>query len=293
MSKLLPHKLLSGLSLSLGLSLGMLLSAGPVSAASDKLTPQVAEALVTKSGLADQLPAIAPSVATGLTTNPGFASNLGEAELQIVLRAFSNAYAPTRLATDITAELPGQLKAAPAQDALKWLESDLGRKITALEDAASKQASDPSVMEQAQETYQRLSPRRAERYERLVKASEVAESSTQLLINTSIGTAYGVASTTGSTTPPDIDAIRREIERNREEMTDTLRGQFSVLFSSAYQTLSEAELDQYIAFMESPSGRAYNKAMAAAIDKAMVKAAKDAGRQIGDAVRQKKAQTPA
>lgn len=271
---------------------GSLLALMPAQAA-DKLSAEQAEALVVESGLANQLPAIAPSVATGLTTNPGFARNLGEEELQIVLKAFSRAYAPTRLAADISAGLPGQLKPAAAADALTWLRSELGRKVTALEEAASKSATDDTAMEQAQELYQRLSPRRGERYERLVKASEVAESSAQLLIDTAIGTAYGVASTAGKPTPPDLDEIRREYERNREAMVDNLHGQFMVLFAGAYQSLAEAELDQYIAFLESPSGRAYSKAMATAINRAMIKAAREAGKQIGDAIRIGKGQSGA
>lgn len=284
MNKLLPRRLLSMLTL----LLSMLLVQGLPAAAADKLTPQLAEALVTQSGLAAQLPSIAPSVAAGLTLNPGFASNLSEDQLQIMLKAFSNAYAPLRLSMDIAAELPGQLKEADGQEALRWFESQLGRKITALEDQASEGASDSTLMEQALDLYQRLPPRRAERYERLVKASEVAESSAQLLINTSTGTTYGVASTAAATSPPDLEEIRREYARNREEMVNTLRSQFSVLFASAYQSLAETELDQYIAFVESPAGSAFHKAMAAAIDRAMVKAAKDAGKQIADAVRSQK-----
>lgn len=285
----LPRRLLW--LLALGLSL-LAVQAIPAAAA-NKLSPQAAEALVKDSGLADQLPAIAPSVAAGLTLNPGFASNLGEDQLQILLKAFANAYAPLRLSADISTELAGQLKPAAAQEALTWFQSELGRRITALEDTASKTASDSTAMEQAQELYQRLSPRRAERYERLAKASEVAESSAQLLINTSTGTAYGVASTTGAASPPNLDEIRGEYARNRTEMTEALRIQFVVLFASAYQSLPETELDQYIAFVESPSGMAFHKAMAVAIDRAMVKAAKEAGKQVSEAVRAKKAQTPA
>lgn len=284
---LLPRRLLSML------TLGLSVLAMPLQAAPAKLTAQTAEALVKASGLTDQLPSIAPSVATGLTTNPGFASNLSEEQLQIVLHAFSNAYAPTRLAADIAAELPAGLKQDAAQEALKWFESDLGRKITALEDASSKAAADPATLEQAQELYQRLSPRRIERYQRLIKASDVAESSAQLVIDTAIGTTYGVASTTGSTTPPNLDEIRTEISRKREDMVEQLRGQFSVLFASAYQSLPESELDEYLAFVESPSGQAFHKAMAAAIDRALIKAAREAGKQIGDAVRAKKGQSAA
>lgn len=289
MRKFLPRRLLS--LLALGLSL-LAVQAIPAAAA-DKLTPQAAEVLVRESGLADQLPSIAPSVAAGLTLNPGFASNLSEDQLQIVLKAFANAYAPLRLSADISTELAGQLKPAAAQESLAWFQSELGRKITALEDTASKSASDSTAMEQAQVLYQRLSPRRAERYEKLAKASDVAESSAQLLINTSAGTAYGVASTTGAASPRNLDEILSEYARNRTEMTEALRIQFTVLFASAYQSLAETELDQYIAFVESPSGLAFHKAMAVAIDRAMVKATKEAGKQVGDAVRLKKAQTPA
>ena len=282
MSKLLPCRPLSMLML-----LSMLLLPSLPAMAADKLTVQQAGALVTQSGLEAQLPSIAPSVAAGLTLNPGFASNLSEDKLQLVLKAFSNAYSPLRLSMDIAAELPGQLRQADGQEALLWFESELGRKITALEDRASEAASDSTVMEQALDLYQRLPPRRAERYERLVKASAVAESSAQLLINTSTGTAYGVASTAAASSP-DFEEIRGEYARHREEMVNTLRGQFSVLFASAYQSLAEAELDQYIAFVESPAGSAFHKAMATAIDRAMVKAAKDAGKQIADAVKLRK-----
>jgi len=289
MRKLLPRRLLPLLVFGLSVFAVQVVPA----AAADKLTPQAAEVLVRESGLADQLPSIAPSVAAGLTLNPGFASNLSEDQLQIVLKAFANAYAPLRLSADISAELAGQLKPAAAQESLAWFQSELGRKITALEDTASKSASDSTAMEQAQELYQRLPPRRAERYEKLAKASGVAESSAQLLINTSAGTAYGVASTTGAASPPNLDEIRDEYARNRAEMTEALRIQFIVLFASAYQSLPETELDQYIAFVESPSGQAFHKAMAVAIDRAMVKATKEAGKQVGEAVRLKKAQTPA
>lgn len=278
--------------LALGLSV-LVATALPLPASAAKVSAEMADALVSKSGLADQLPSIAPSVATGLTTHPGFASNLGEQELQIVLKAFSRAFAPTRLAAEISADLQGRLKPEVAKAALQWLESDVGRKITALEDTAARQAADSTAMERAQELYQRLSPRRAERYERLAKASEVAESSAQLLVNTSVATAYGVASTTGSKTPPDLDLIRREYARNREDLVDTLRGQFNVLFASAYETLPEGELDAYLAFVESPQGRSYHQAMSAAIEQAMVKATRDAGQQIGDAIRAAKGQTGA
>lgn len=288
MNKLLPHRLLSLLMLYLAM---LVMPATP--ALAEKLSPSVAESLVKESGLADQLPSIAPSVAAGLTLNPGFAGNLGEAQLQMVLKAFSNAYAPQTLAAGIAAELPAQLKPADARAALAWFQSDLGRKITGLEDAASKTVSDSTAMEQAQELYQRLSPRRGERYERLAKASEVAESSAQLLINTSTGTAYGVAATAAAGAPPDIEEIRRELSRNRDEMIATLRIQFNVLFAAAYQPLPETELDQYIAFVESPAGAAFHKAMAVAIDRTMIKAAKEAGRQIGEAARAGKAKTPA
>ena len=275
------------------LLLGAALSlvAGSASAA-NRISAETAGAIVQKSGVADQLADFGPSMRAGITTNPELASKMTEAQFGTLLGAFDAAYAPARLQTDINASLVKELKPAAAKDALAWLESPLGVKITALENTATELANDPEKMAAAQKLLERLPPRRAERYIALMKSTGAAEAGAQIVLNSSLGIAYGAAATLGSA-KPDLDGMRKELEANRQPMVDALGNTYIVMFASVYESLAETDLDQYLAFADSPSGKAYHKALSAAIAAALSNAAREAGRQIGEAARSNTTKTDA
>ncbi len=276
---------------SLLLGAGLLLMAGS-SAAADRISAETADAVIRKSGLGEQLADFGSSLRAGITTNPEIATKMTEEQLGTVLKAFETAYAPARLSAGINAELTRQLKPAVAKDTLNWLESELGAKITALENTASAIANDPAKMAEAQKLLERLPPRRAERYIALMKSTGADEAGAQIALNTSLGIAYGAAATLGST-PPLLDDLRKELEASRPQMVEALGNVYIVMFASVYQSLPESELDQYLAFADSASGKAYHKAVSAALDAALGDAAKEVGRQIGEAGRARKTQSDA
>lgn len=273
------------------LAVGCLLVAGSAVAA-DRISTETADAIARKSGVVDQLADFGPSMRAGITTNPELASKMTEEQLGTLLKAFEAAYAPARLAADINAELVKQLKPAAAKDALTWLESELGIRITALENSATELANDPEKMAAAQKLLERLPPRRAERYIALMKATGADESGAQIVLNSSLGMAYGASATLGST-PPSLDELRKELEKGRPQMVEALGNAYIAMFASVYQGLAETELDQYLAFAESASGKAYHKAITAALDHALTNAAKEAGRQVGESSRARKTQSDA
>lgn len=268
-----------------------LLAAAPAVAA-DRISADTATVIIEKSGVSGQLADFAPSIRAGITTQPELASKLTEAQLATLLQAFDEAYAPARLAADINAELIRSLKPAVARDALGWLESELGSRITALEDGATELANDPDKMAAAQTLMERLPPRRAERYIALMKATGADESGAQIMLNSSLGIAYAAAATL-SATRPDFDALRKELESSRPQMVEALGNAYLVMFASVYQDVAEADLDRYLAFAESPSGKAYHRAVTAALDVALTRAAREAGRQVGDAERTRKGRAAA
>lgn len=268
-----------------------LLAVGPTIAA-ERISTETAAAIVQKSGVADQLPDFAPSMRAGITTNPEIASKLTEAQLGALLGAFESAYAPAKLSADINAALVKDLKPAAAKDALAWLDSPLGTKITELENGATLLANDPEQMAAAQKRLERLPPRRAERYIALMKSTGAAESGAQIVINSSLGMAYGAAATLGGN-EPDLADMRKEMEASRPQMVEALGNTYIVMFAAVYQDLPEADLDRYLAFADSASGKAYHKAITDALDVALVNAAKEAGRQIVESSRSQKAKTDA
>lgn len=269
-----------------------LLVAAPVAVAAEKTSVETANAIIVKSGVAAQLGDFAPTLRTGITTNPELASKMTEAQLATLLGAFDAAYAPARLQADIAAELVRQLKAPDAKAALGWLESPVGAKITAMEDEATALAADPERMAEAQKMLERLPPRRAERYIALMKATGADEAGATIALNSSLGMAYGAAATLGKS-PPDLEAMRKELSSQRPQMVEALGNVYFTMFSSVYANLPEAELDQYLAFAQSPAGKAYHQALTGAIDVALTRAARDTGRQIGEASRAAKSQSGA
>lgn len=253
---------------------------GPAAAA-DKISEKTAAALVQESGLGDQLPTIPAGIEAGLNVKPEAAAQLTEAQLETLRGILAESYSPAKLTASLITELPALIGPVAAKDALAWLQSDVGKKITALEDAAAKTAGDSEVFAEAQKLFERLPPRRVDRYVRLIQATHVADGSANLIINVTLGTIVGAAAAGAPGKPlPNLDEVRKQLDENRPQMIESINSQFLVLFGSAYQALPENELDQYLAFSESKSGIEYSKAMIAALDKAMTRAAVESGREI-------------
>ena len=266
---------------------------GPATAA-DKISEKTAAALVQESGLGDQLPTIPAGIEAGLNVNPETATKLTEAQLETLRATLRDSYSPAKLTAGLVAELPALIGPAAAKEALAWLQSDVGKKITALEDAAAKTAGDSEVFAEAQKLFERLPPRRIDRYVRLIQATHVADGSANLLINVTLGTVVGEAAAGAPGKPlPNLDEVRKQLDENRPQMIESINSQFLVLFGSAYQALPENELDQYLAFSESKSGIEYSKAMIAALDKAMTRCAIESGREIQKRLANPKPQTDA
>lgn len=257
----------------------MLVLGGTVHAAA-KLTPEVSAEVLKKSGLVTQLAQLGPQIQGGLNLNPALAAKITEAQLDSVRKAFEVAFQADKLEADARVQLASALTPDDASKTLAWLNSDLGRRIGALEDEAGKSDGFQERAEAAAARFQRLPQRRIERYEQLLKATRAGEGGATIAINTTMATARGVASLASDSPDENLDAIRAQIEQNRPKVVETLNQQFLVLFSGAYASLEDQELDQYIAFSESPAGSHYNEALIKVIDAVMTHAALDAGQRI-------------
>lgn len=262
----------------------VLLAVASQAVAADRISLETAAEITRKCGVADQLKDFAPAIRAGLTTSPELASKLTEAQLATLLAAIEVAYRPEQIETDFNAELARLLKPAAAQETLGWLDSELGKRLTALENGATELASDTEKMAAAQQLMERLPPRRVERYIALLKATGADASGAQMMLNNSLGMAVGAGATLGAR-PPEVAKIRKELEVNLPQLTEAIGNSYMVMFASVYESVAEADLDRYVAFAESPSGKAYHQAVTKALDTALVNAATELGRQIGAGAR--------
>ncbi|GAC1621035.1 MAG: DUF2059 domain-containing protein [Nevskia sp.] len=261
--------------------------AGPSTAAFAALNAAQAEELLQKSGFNSQLAQIESSVLGGLNLAPDVAAKIGEADLQTIRSAFSTAFAADRLSADAREQMKGLLTPEVAKSALAWLDSDLGRRITALEDQAGKTEGFSERGEAAAELFKKLPERRIERYANLAKTLNAGEASASIVINTALATARGALSLSADAPEQKVAEIKAQLEQNRPKLVAQLNDEYVVLFAGAYRTLEDKELDQYLAFSGSPAGLAYNAALSKLLDVVMTHASLESGRLIAQAKRGK------
>jgi hypothetical protein len=92
---------------------------------------------------------------------------------------------------------------------------------------------------------------------------------------------YGIAMTSPQGDPSALKFIRDKLEADRPKMAAAMQQHAIGVFAYTYQSLDDAELGRYVAFAESEVGRRYHAATIKAVDKAMLQASLELGRQFG------------
>ena len=246
-----------------------------------------ADELLQKSGFNAQLAQIESSVLGGLNLAPDVAAKISEDDLKTIRDAIGTAFAADRLAVDAREQMKTLLEPETAKAALAWLDSDLGKRITALEDEAGKTEGFAERTDAAAELFKKLPQRRIERYVDLAKTLNAGEASASIVINTALATARGALSLQTDSPEANVAEIKAQLEQNRPKLVAQLNNEYVVLFAGAYQTLEDKEIDQYLAFSGSPAGVAYNAALSKLLDRVMTHASQESGRLIAEAKRGK------
>lgn len=247
------------------------------------ISPAQADELMQKSGFTSQLAQIGPGVQAGLNLTPGLAATMPEADLQTIRDGLGAAFAGDRLVAEARTQLAKLMLPDDAKFTLAWLDSDLGKRITKLEDEAGRSEGFEERSAAAGELFKKLPQRRIERYQELAKVLNVGEAAAGIVINTTLATTRGAASLRSDAPEANVAEIRTELERNRGKLVQELGDQYLVLFAGAYQTLEDKEIDAYIAFSKSPGGKAYNEALVKVLDEVMTKASLESGKIIAAA----------
>jgi hypothetical protein len=102
------------------------------------------------------------------------------------------------------------------------------------------------------------------------------------LIDMNAAIVYGAASTSSHPDPRLLETLRAGIPAERAGLERTLAEEAARRYAYAYRSLSEDELDRYLAFLQSPAGRRYSDASMRALESALTRASRDAGERLGD-----------
>lgn len=178
-------------------------------------------------------------------------------------------YDPKTMMKVFEADFRPRLTDLQRQTAIAFLTTPLGRRIVLLEISARRQLLDPDAETAAEAVVRRMAAANAPRLQMLRRFAQInglVEANVAGALNANFGFYTGLAEGQA----PGFDLSRATIlsdvtGQQAEVRKETIAWLFPFLVT-AYKPLSDAELKRYIAFSQSPGGRALNQALFASFD---------------------------
>lgn len=232
------------------------------------------------SGLEAHLAGFSEHVARGVRESGRDVAPEVVGVLRSVIR---EAFAKAALERHALALLESRYDARHAGPTLAWLRSPLGRRITALEEAAAA----PDSLEALQAYREKLAkrpaaPGRLALAERLDAVFAVSEFALDGAIAASLAVALTLDATVPTLQRTDPDELRARVEAERSRLRPSLVEMTKISLLYTYRDLSDAELERYATFGESESGRWYNRVLQKALLETYVSAAMGVGEALAE-----------
>jgi hypothetical protein len=126
-----------------------------------------------------------------------------------------------------------------------------------------------------------LSKARLEKFQRLASALDAGNTTATLTINLTSAIIFGIALVT-----PDTDAdlaaneIRRRMEAQRPQMAKYFADRALQTYSFVYRNASDAQVETYVKFAETPAARRYHGAGIKSLDQTLSQAANALGQEL-------------
>ncbi len=243
------------------------------------------EELMRKSGLWDQVAQMHAQVRLGVTLARDDAKQRGSPMLadQPFARlngAIDRAFAPDVLRETVALQMEELLSAADEAEVLKWLSSDLGARFTRWEVEAGANPAQREI--EAPKLAAALTPARREKYLRLGQGLDSGNTVVTLTIDITSAIVYGIALVTPGT-DADVAAlgIRKRMEAQRPQMVQQFAERSLQTYSYVYRNATDAQVEAYVKFVETPASRRYHAAGVKALDEAISQAANILGKDLG------------
>ncbi len=195
-------------------------------------------------------------------------------------------YDPVPLRTSFEAALAAELGSDPEAltAILAFFTSDLGQRVVGLEIEARRAFTDTATEEAARVA---ADDRRADRdpkvalLERFIKAGDLIEMNVAGSLSGNLAFLTGMSETGVYGQAMPADDLMSDVWAQEEQIRDDTTSWLHAYLGLAYDPLTEAELQTYIDFMESPEGKRLNAALFTAFNDVFRKVSHDLGRAAG------------
>ena len=219
--------------------------------------PATVDEILELSGMRPQLPAIAQALGAEYLPRPG---QLGDRDGARVTQIVARQFAAAPLYSAVRDEFRRRVERKQLDAMAAWFRSPLGRKVTALEIAASRPEVAPKIaaFAEALKTVP-AAPSRLELVQRLDWVSGTSQETTDL----ALAIAGSVARAAAAAAPADRRAraglVDRRVEEMRGQMAPPIADSVLTQMLYVYAPLTDADLKAYVDFLGSPAGREYSR----------------------------------
>ncbi|PKP85217.1 MAG: hypothetical protein CVT80_03805 [Alphaproteobacteria bacterium HGW-Alphaproteobacteria-2] len=179
-------------------------------------------------------------------------------------------YSPARMRRVFAEGFAGRMTPEELADTTEFFASPLGVRIVGLEISGRAALLDPEVEAASREraaTASDAEPARLALLQRFIEVNALVDSNVVGSMNAQFAFMMGLASIADTqTSPMSEDEVLADLWQQEPEIRRTSVDWLVSYLLLAYDPLSDAELEAYVAFSESPAGQAYNRAVFAAFD---------------------------
>lgn len=243
--------------------------------------------LVVSSGLASQIKSYPKQIEDEISQSRG---NLPDGMFEALRDSARIGFNAVELQRNITQHLAVNMAIADIEQALAWLESDTGRRLTRVEEEAAASLS-PQVLQDYFAAYQKQppSPRRTELVVGLIEATRAVEHAAHTVENIALGIAVGMDAAQPVQNRIGVAQLRERLQTMLPpaQLRAQMAGILPVAFAYTYRNTSDVDLGQYLDFNRSPLGRRYNDAVMLAFIDTLTRASIGMGPLIEQAMRKK------
>jgi hypothetical protein len=238
--------------------------------------------LMKMSGLEQQIKQIPHQVLTGFEKD---GKKLPPSQYQRLRRLLNEAFSPKTIEAHVYKRLETGLDPVVVKRSLEWLRSDLGRKITKMEEAAST----GSALKEMEAYGKQLKavPPSPERLA-LARQLDFATHATETGLEIHEAMAFSVAAAMDATLPDGQrqgeDRLRILMDRQRPKWRESLQDFTIASLLYTYQKLTDQELTRYVEFLETDTGREYTNTVNNALQDALYVAIERVSRSLVDAL---------
>ena len=177
------------------------------------------------------------------------------------------------LTEDIFNRMLGKVSEAHLDEVIAFYRSDVGQRMVRLEVASAAPGEAKRIQTEGPELYQRAAendPERVEFYDRIAESIRLEDLMTAMTMNMSYAMISGMAGSDALPQALTDEQIIAIVNAQSGEMREYVRAFVHGMFAYTYRDASKEDLAAYAGYAETEAGRAFNGAMVAAIQGALV-----------------------